>query len=106
MSEVFSNVIPFPLKKKELPKKYVLYLSLCKNIAIFFIRLGWTILALLWPLLVKIFGIDLFFQFIRMLWLWNDKQKHAGLQFFFHLCLFMAFSWFVCGYNQGQKKST
>ena len=44
-----------------------------------------TLVAMVWPVLNGIVSLDIFFQFLRMLWHWNMAGQHAGWIFMGHL---------------------
>lgn len=47
----------------------------------------WVLTGLTWPLLRRVFALDLVFQFVRMLWHWNTPGLHAGWTFMLHYCV-------------------
>lgn len=64
----------------------------------FFSGLGkvvWIAVVLLSPVLEKILSIDVFFQFIRVLYYWNTPSVHAGWTFLLHFGVLTALTCYV-----------
>jgi hypothetical protein len=59
----------------------------------------WLLTGLMWPLLRRVFALDLVFQFVRMLWHWNTPDLHAGWTFMLHFALFCTLYYFVAVYE-------
>jgi hypothetical protein len=59
----------------------------------------WILTGLMWPLLRRVFALDMVFQFVRMLWHWNTPGIHAGLTFMLHFALFCTLYYFVAVYE-------
>lgn len=55
----------------------------------------WVLIALIWPVLKWIVAMEVFFQFMRMLWHWNTPDSNAGWQFGLHFVAFTAITYFV-----------
>ena len=63
--------------------------------------LGWfgavarVAFLLCWPLLRWLMSLDVFVQFVRMLWYWNTPGVHAGITFAVHFAVLVAMTWFA-----------
>ena len=57
---------------KEIKMKFVL------NILAWIGTVAWVLLYFTRPVWVAIYGADVFFQFLRMLYYWNTPGVHAG----------------------------
>ena len=55
---------------------------------------------LCWPMLRWLMSLDVFIQFVRMLWYWNTPGVHAGATFAFHFAVLVAMTWFVSTQRQ------
>jgi hypothetical protein len=52
-----------------------------------------------YPFLKWIFGIDVFLQFLKMLFTWNEPHVHSGWTFLAHFGLLTAYTCFVTLYR-------
>jgi hypothetical protein len=59
----------------------------------------WIVVVLLSPVLEKILSIDVFFQFIRMMYYWNTPAVHAGWTFLLHFGALTALICYVAFYK-------
>lgn len=55
----------------------------------------WVVVVLVWPLLKWLASIEVFFQLIRMIYLWNTPGTHAVWTFAGHFALLAALTYFV-----------
>lgn len=54
--------------------------------------------VLTYPFLKWIFGLDVFLQFLKMLFTWNEPGVHSGWNFLLHFGLLTAYTSFVTLY--------
>jgi hypothetical protein len=59
----------------------------------------WVVTVLVWPVLKWVVSIDVFFQFIRMMYHWNTPGVHAGWTFLLHFAVLTALTYFVSLYK-------
>lgn len=59
----------------------------------------WIVVAVISPLLEKVLSIDVFFQFIRMMYYWNTPAVHAGWTFLLHFGVLNALICYVAFYK-------
>lgn len=59
------------------------------------VRVLWVVLALLWVPVKWVLSVDVFWQFLRMVYYWNDPAVHAGWTFAGHFALLVALTYFV-----------
>ena len=74
-------------------------LAILPKIIIYGINVIWVVVALMYPFLSWVLGIDCAFQFFRMLYYWNDFKIHAGVTFLLHFSSFAALAVFVMAYK-------
>ena len=63
------------------------------------VKAVWVVVVLVWPLLKWIVSIDVFFQFIRMVYHWNTPGVLAGWTFLAHFAVLVALTYFVSIYK-------
>ncbi|EMK0110371.1 protein kleE [Escherichia coli] len=63
------------------------------------VRFVWVATVLVWPVAKWIISIDVFFQFLRMLYHWNTPGVHAGWTFLVHFAVLTALTYFVSLYK-------
>ena len=63
------------------------------------IKAAWIMTALLWPVGRWIGGLDVAWQFFRMLWYWDTPGVHAGWTFLLHFGVMAALTYFVGVYT-------
>ena len=63
------------------------------------VKAVWVVVVLVWPLLKWIVSIDVFFQFIRMVYHWNTPGVFAGWTFLAHFAVLVALTYFVSIYK-------
>jgi hypothetical protein len=63
------------------------------------IRFVWVATVLVWPILKWIAAIEVFFQFVRMLYHWNTPGVYAGWTFLLHFGVLTALTYFVSIYK-------
>lgn len=59
------------------------------------IRWVWVAVVLCWSLVKWIVSIDVFFQFGRMIYYWDDPEIHSTLTFIIHFSVLVALTYFV-----------
>ena len=59
----------------------------------------WVATALVWPVLKRVLSIEVFFQFIRMIYYWDARGVHASWTFLLHFTALVAITWFVTVYK-------
>jgi hypothetical protein len=59
----------------------------------------YAVAALSFPLVSWMFAVDVFSQFVRMLFMWNSPGAHAGLGFVVHMGVFTAYVCFCTLYR-------
>lgn len=62
-------------------------------------RAVWVLFVLVWPLLKWVISIEVFFQFIRMLYHWNTPGVHAGWTFLLHFTVLTVLTYMVAFYK-------
>ena len=55
----------------------------------------WLVVVLAWPLGRWVIGLDVAYQFVRMLWYWDEAGVHAGWTFVVHFAVLVALTYFV-----------
>ncbi|MDF7677069.1 KleE stable inheritance protein [Neisseriaceae bacterium ESL0693] len=55
--------------------------------------------VLIWPILKWIVSIEVFFQFIRMIYHWNTPDIYAGWVFLLHFSILIFLTYFVSTYE-------
>ena len=63
------------------------------------VRFVWVATVLVWPILKWVAAIEVFFQFVRMLYHWNTPGVHAGWTFLLHFTVLTAFTYFTSIYK-------
>ena len=63
------------------------------------IRFVWVATVLVWPILKWVAAIEVFFQFVRMLYHWNTPGVYAGWTFLLHFGVLTALTYFVSIYK-------
>nr|WP_176451038.1 KleE stable inheritance protein [Bordetella pertussis] len=63
------------------------------------IRFVWVATVLVWPILKWVLSIEVFFQFVRMLYHWNTPGAYAGWTFLLHFAVLTAITYFVSIYK-------
>ena len=68
-----------------------------------FIRVVWVFVwycaVLVWPVLKWVVSLEVFFQFMRMIYHWNDASTYVGWVFFMHFMALTALTYFVSIYK-------
>lgn len=59
------------------------------------IMVVWSLTVFIWPLLKWVVSIMTFFQFVRMLYFWNDPHVHAGWVFLAYFAVLTVLTYFV-----------
>lgn len=59
------------------------------------LRFVWIVVVLVWPVLKWLVSIEVFFQFIRMIYHWNTPGVYAGWTFLLHFAVLTALTYFV-----------
>ena len=62
-------------------------------------RFVWVLFVLLWPIVGWVFSIEVFFQFLRMLYYWNTPATHAGWTFLIHFSALAVLTYMVGFYR-------
>ena len=62
-------------------------------------RFVWVLFVLLWPIVGWVFSIEVFFQFLRMLYYWNTPAIHAGWTFLIHFSALAVLTYMVGFYR-------
>ncbi len=103
-----TNILEFPNKSKKRQISHTTLpttprssnaLAIIPKLIIYGINVIWVVVALMYPLLSWVFGLDCAFQFFRMLYYWNDYKIHAGVTFLLHFSAFAALAMFVMVYE-------
>lgn len=101
-----SNIIKFPKEEKALAISSKLLdtqkkISKDKGKSFFdgVLRFIWITTVLVWPVLKWIVSIEVFFQFIRMLYHWNTPSVYAGWTFLLHFSGLTALTYYVSIYK-------
>ena len=63
------------------------------------LRFVWIAVVLVWPVLKWLVSIEVFFQFIRMIYHWNTPGVYAGWTFLLHFAVLTALTYFVSIYK-------
>ena len=63
------------------------------------LRFVWIAVVLVWPVLKWLVSIEVFFQFIRMVYHWNTPGVYAGWTFLLHFAVLTALTYFVSIYK-------
>lgn len=63
------------------------------------LRFFWIGVVLVWPVLKWLASIEVFFQFIRMIYHWNTPGVYAGWTFLLHFAVLTALTYFVSVYK-------
>jgi hypothetical protein len=59
------------------------------------LRFVWVVTVLVWPVLKWVLSIEVFFQFVRMLYHWNTPGVYAGWTFALHFAVLTMITYFV-----------
>lgn len=59
------------------------------------VRFVWVATVLVWPVLKWIVSIEVFFQFVRMIYHWDTPGVYAGWTFLMHFSVLTALTYFV-----------
>lgn len=105
-----SNIFKFPKSKQAEPAPPVpavappvepAGVSSTKGKAFFagVVRLVWIAVVLVWPVLKWVASIEVFFQFVRMIYHWNTPGVYAGWTFLLHFAVLTALTYFVSIYK-------
>jgi len=92
------NVIKFPGVKdftKRIPERRAKVTTKKVSIPTFFVNLFWVVVVLVWPLLKWIVALDVLFQFIRMVYHWDNPDMNAGWVFLMHFAVLTVLTYFV-----------
>ena len=63
------------------------------------LRFVWIAVVLVWPVLKWLVSIEVFFQFLRMVYHWNTPGEYAGWTFLLHFAVLTALTYFVSIYK-------
>lgn len=63
------------------------------------LRFVWVAVVLVWPVLKWLVSIEVFFQFVRMVYHWNTPGIYAGWTFLLHFAVLTALTYFVSIYK-------
>lgn len=63
------------------------------------IRFVWFATVLVWPILKWVAAIEVFFQFVRMLYHWNTPGVYAGWTFLLHFTVLTVLTYLVSVYK-------
>ena len=63
------------------------------------IRFIWVVTVLIWPMLKWVLSIEVFYQFVRMIYYWNSANVQTGWTFALHFTILTAFTYFVSIYK-------
>ncbi|SDY51820.1 KleE stable inheritance protein [Nitrosomonas halophila] len=63
------------------------------------LRFIWIAVVLVWPVLKWLVSIEVFFQFIRMIYHWNTSGVYAGWTFLLHFVALTTLTYFVSIYK-------
>jgi hypothetical protein len=63
------------------------------------VRLIWVVTVLVWPVLKWVVSIEVFFQFVRMIYHWDTPGVYAGWTFLVHFAVLTALTYFVSLYK-------
>lgn len=63
------------------------------------VRFVWVVVVLVWPVLKWIVSLDVFFQFVRMLYHWKTPDMYVGWTFLVHFSVLTALTYFVSAYK-------
>nr|BCU00955.1 KleE protein [uncultured bacterium] len=63
------------------------------------VRFVWVATVLVWPVLKWIVSIEVFFQFVRMIYHWDTPGVYAGWTFLVHFSVLTALTYFVSLYK-------
>ena len=69
------------------------------------VKAVWVVVVLVWPLLKWIVSIDVFFQFIRMVYHWNTPGVFAGWTFLAHFAVLVALGIWLLGTMADVRKA-
>ena len=62
-------------------------------------RAVWVLFVLVWPVFKWVISIEVFFQFIRMIYHWGTPGVHAGWTFLLHFAVLTALTYMVAFYT-------
>ncbi len=99
-----SNIIVFPKRGGRLapPSPVCVSVSSANTVKTVFEGLVWFVwiaTVLVWPVLKMVLSIEVFFQFIRMIYYWDTRGVHANWTFLLHFTALVAITWFVTAYK-------
>lgn len=63
------------------------------------VRFVWVATVLVWPVLKWVVSIEVFFQFVRMIYHWDTPGVYAGWTFLVHFAVLTALTYFVSLYK-------
>lgn len=63
------------------------------------VRVVWVATVLVWPVLKWVVSIEVFFQFVRMIYHWDTPGVYAGWTFLVHFAVLTALTYFVSLYK-------
>jgi hypothetical protein len=69
------------------------------GVTVLIIKAIWIMTVLVWPVARWVIGIEVGFQFFRMLWHWYTPGVHAGWTFLLHFGVLTALTYFVGAYK-------
>lgn len=98
-SEQFKPVSPVPVASVNQDKLDKVSNQKGKTFVSGMLRFFWIAVVLVWPVLKWLVSIEVFFQFIRMLYHWNTSGVYAGWTFLLHFAMLTALTYFVSIYK-------
>lgn len=66
-------------------------------------RSAGVVFLLIWPLFRWVLSINVFFQFLRMLYYWDNQEVNAGCVFLLHFSVLFALTFLVSSINLEEK---
>ncbi len=63
------------------------------------IRFIWIVTVLVWPILKWVLSIEVFFQFMRMIYYWNSPNINAVSTFLLHFTILTAITYFISSHK-------
>lgn len=63
----------------------------------------WHCVALVWPVLRWLLGLDVFYRALVALWHWNTPGSYAGWTFLLHFAVLTGLTLFVAAYRPKKK---
>lgn len=97
-----TNVIPFPARKiirLAVPPPLATPPNVEENRLGKIIGVVWVITTLLWTVARFVIPVVVFWQFLRMIWLWDTPGSHAGWTFLAYFAGYSALYYFVAFYR-------